>query len=104
MRVLTFEREYFDTQSKSYVALQSDIVDVGAFCQATGADFNKHCWEYVCSVFLQSIAQNNAPQHGRNLAAARCKHFGSPGHTETPSGKHAMPARISEMRQYFRRG
>lgn len=103
-RVLTFEREYFDTQSKSYVALQSDIVDVGAFCQATGADFNKHCWEYVCSVFLQSIAQNNAPQHGRNLAAARCKHFGSPGHTETPSGKHAMPARISEMRQYFRRG
>ena len=64
----------------------------------------RHCWEYVCPVFLHSIAQNNAPQHGRNLAAARCKRFGSPGHTETPSGKHAMPARISEMRQYFRRG
>ena len=36
-------------------------VDVGAFCQATGTDFNAHCWPYVATMFLQSKANNNNP-------------------------------------------
>lgn len=103
-RTLTFERQYFDASTKAYVDLQSDVLDIGAFCDATGTDFNRYCWPYVATIFLQSQAQNNAPQHGRNLAAARCKHFGSAGHTEAPIGKHEMPQRINELRQYFRRG
>jgi hypothetical protein len=50
------------------------------------------------------LANNNHPQHCKNLAAARCSKFGTSGHTEAATGKHAMPPSISQMRQYFRRG
>ena len=103
-RQLKFERHYFDAQTKSYVALTDDILDIGAFCQATGTDFNAYCWPYVATMYLQSKANNNHPQHCKNLAAARCKHFGLTGHTEAPTGKHATPPSIEELSKYFRRG
>ena len=103
-RQLKFERHYFDAQTKSYVALTDDILDIGAFCQATGTDFNAYCWPYVATMYLQSKANNNHPQHCKNLAAARCKHFGLAGHTEAPAGKHATPPSIDELSKYFRRG
>ena len=81
-----------------------DIPDIGAFCQATGTDFNAYCWPYVATMYLQSKANNNHPQHCKNLAAARCKHFGLAGRTEAPAGKHATPPSIDELSKYFRRG
>ena len=53
---------------------------------------------------LQSLANNNHPQHCKNLAAARCKHFGAGDHTEAATGKHAMPAQIAKLKIFFWRG
>ena len=103
-RNLKFERQYYDAQSKSYVALPPDTVDIGAFCQATGTDFNAYCWPYVATMLLQSLANNNHPQHCKNLAAARCKHFGTGDHPDAPTGKHAMPPQIAQLKNFFRRG
>ena len=70
-RNLKFESHYYDTQTKSYVSLPPGTVDIGAFCQATGTDFNAYCWPYVATVLLRSLANNNHPKHCKNLAAAR---------------------------------
>ena len=103
-RNLKFERHYYDQQTKSYVALPPDTVDIGGFCQATGTDFNAYCWPYVATMLLQSLANNNHPQHCKNLAAARCKHFGAGDHPDAATGKHAMPPQIAQLKTFFRRG
>ena len=98
------DRHYYDAQTKSYVALPPDTVDIGGFCQATGTDFNAYCWPYVATMLLQSLANNNHPQHCKNLAAARCKHFGAGDHPDAATGKHAMPPQIAQLKNLFRRG
>jgi len=103
-RNLKFERHYYDAQTKSYVALPPDTVDIGGFCQATGTDFNAYCWPYVATMLLQSLANNNHPQHCKNLAAARCKNFGAGDHPDAATGKHAMPPQIAQLKNFFRRG
>ena len=99
-----FERHYWGAMSKSHVALSPGMVDIGSFCQATGTDCSAYYWPYVATMLLQSLANNNHPQHCKNLAAARCKHFGAGDHTEAATGKHAMPENISQLKNVFRRG